>query len=333
MKESSLKKERKNPFPYKIESLKGARVSILSGLLEGASLNIKKNSFVIGSSPEADIVLVDDGIAIEHALITISKSMLGTAVSVKALAEEVVCNDQTVSIESIVTSRGILNLTLAGIELQIAECTNTKIGKNSINKEEVYSTETKETSEKYVAKKKVFGNRITVLLVTILSIFCYGLAFYMSSQSEEAVEREFRDIKKEQVKELKPGEFLAKLRDVISAGGLKDQVSVKMKNKDSIQVIGVIRKGYVSKWETVLEWYDSYPNAPLLISDVTEQKEGRSLPSIALVWYGLEPYAIFSSGKKYRVGDIADSGWKVESISRDSITVVRSDDRVKIGFN
>ncbi|MEM8693432.1 MAG: EscD/YscD/HrpQ family type III secretion system periplasmic domain-containing protein [Pseudomonadota bacterium] len=99
-----------------------------------------------------------------------------------------------------------------------------------------------------------------------------------------------------------------------------------------IRVSGIVSAGQMPQWRGIRSTYDTEfaHIAPLLI-DITEQDDKPPL-AVASVWLGETPELTTRDGATLMLGEITESGWRIETIEANSVQLVRGQQTIIIDF-
>lgn len=304
------------------ETRQGVVLNIQSGLLEGSERFLDNPSFTIGSDTTADIILLDDGIAPTHAMFSISRSLLGVTIAIRALADGVVVNDVPLGIEETTHSQQEIQFTLAGIKLNICD---SKGYTYQLQGSEDHLVENSVESE---SNKSVKPTALAISAVVCFSLSALLFTYSFEQNSPDDNTPVNIEIQSDEGRD----KFLLQLKQKIKDSDLDNLLEAKKKGLNGIEVSGRLQKSSENKWLTVLKWYDAQSNPPMLFNQVNRVSEKNSLPNIRYAWFGDSPYIVLQNNQKLDVGEVTKSGWKVDTIDDKGIMLSQSENRILLKF-
>ncbi len=304
------------------ETRQGVILNIESGLLADSERFIDKPGFVIGSGKEADILLLDEGIAPTHLVISITRSMLGVSISVHALAEGVLLDDNPLEIEETSHSQQELEISVMGVRLKIQDA-----------KGYVYKSDaTEENTTDNTTEPHQQENRLPVFLA-ISAILCFGISTFLFMYSFDTPSLESNNNTDIEVPyDEHRDRFILQLKQKMKEAELDTLLEVRKKSSNGIEVTGNLRNNHDKKWLAVLQWYDAQQNPPLLFNQVNKVTNNHNLPLIKFAWFGKEPYIVLQNNQKVLVGQTINSGWKVDTVDAKGITLSQAENRILLKF-
>ena len=122
------------------------------------------------------------------------------------------------------------------------------------------------------------------------------------------------------------------LNQMIETAGLAKYLTVQSAPGSTLRVSGRVPKAQMQAWRDLRMAWDTYADAPPLVSRVTQMKGLNALPPIAAVRLGDEPYILLASGQNVVPGDTLTDGWTVTEIRPSSFLLTRNGENIDIAF-
>ncbi len=315
-----------------VEKREGVILTFLSGLLAGSERFIDKTNFLVGSSTDADIILLDDGIAPVHFAVGITRSMLGMNITLQAMADGVSLQGKMLQNQEIFNVQKIANIIIDGIELRIQDAKGFQY--NIITSpepdEEVVSEEDNGIVIEHSENEEINKSKQMMMLASAAAA-CLSLGMFIAATNLGGGNDVSNNMQESGRKTPSADKFLIKLKEEIKKNGLESQVRASVGSENSIIVAGNLHNSFVKRWMSVLQWYDVQNSPPLLFNNVSENKKN-NLPKIKYAWFGENPYAVLYNDDKVSIGDTVVGGWVIEAIDTKGIFMSLADRRVLIKF-
>jgi hypothetical protein len=122
------------------------------------------------------------------------------------------------------------------------------------------------------------------------------------------------------------------LRLELDKAGFGSEIRLEMNPSGSLVAAGTIDPSQAAKWRDILKWYDSRPNSPLLVNNVTRSAQMAEMPQLRSVWVDSSPSVVTSTGQTVRVGDTITGGWQIESINRNGVVLTKDGKSTRLTF-
>jgi hypothetical protein len=295
------------------------RLQVIGGLHDGVGLKLDIRDYRIGSSTGADIVLRDDTIAGEHAVLRVERK----GVRIEATGGDV-------GLDSGILTKG------HGCRLGFpAELTfgNTRVRLTGAQDPSLLAAEYYwQAFHSFVVNRPIFSSAVFMLAVTIISVAAMSLPRGSIGQkphsapvpssigsSGSAVEKAVIQLKR-------------RLADY-NIDGIRVSIA-----GDQLTVSGRVGRSSTSDWNSVLKWFDeTYANQIALASSVeivndNETTKGAIQLRLQAVRFGEKPYIIFDDGLHYFEGALLDNGWTIKEIGGQTITLNKGDQTIVIKY-
>jgi pSer/pThr/pTyr-binding forkhead associated (FHA) protein len=294
------------------------KLEIASGLHKGTSVDLTGTSYSIGSSPDCDIVLRDEGVAAEHAQIRID----GGSVSVETQSHPVgIGNGKVLNHQEGCRLRLPATLTFGSTEVIISQ-------EGAV-----------EPSVGQMASRLAVPVAAAILIPVILIVAIASSpdmsatkAPARTAATNSAADTERPTAMGDASTQKPAGEAADELQKRITAAGLEGVTLAA--NGDDIVASGAIPAADHAKWVDAMKWFDrTYAGKASLVSMVSaDRKAGRPPVAIQAVWYGDNPYMIASDGKRYYQGASLNGGWMVRAIQKDKVVLAKGADEFQLTY-
>jgi hypothetical protein len=282
-------------------------LAIEEGLHEGARLKLVSGSYRVGSASDCDIILHDDGVAGQHAVLRVVDGEL----RLEAVGGAIALDPER---------RRMLP---AGSGVKPTLPATVWIGRARL-------TLTGRSAARRIGINAAIAGSGLVVLVGIIA------AYAMTSHPAPARPAMARDNADATVIARMTGgrvsDAAAQLRRTLAATGLSG-IAVTASG-ERVLATGTIESGQAQAWSTAQQAFDAAHGGRLQLGSevrVAQQEEG---PKIALqaVWLGEQPYVLTADGGRHHQGAFLDNGWTIRSITKDGVTFVRGERNFTLTF-
>jgi hypothetical protein len=290
----------------------GIKFEIVAGAHQGAVLTLDGTNYRIGSSPNADIVLSDAGIAPEHAVLRVDRG----SVSVGATGGNI-----TVDRESLPLSRGCrvnlpVSITVGAAQIHLSD------------------------PDQIIQSPGPFRQLLTTAGVTV----CAALAIAIAAQewrgaaglspvavtvgSADAGAAEPSPPQQELSAANAPNPSGPTAEDAMGAlntrldGSKIRSLHISAEN-GRLVATGTLTKQEAAEWAAIQQWFDqTYGGRFVLTTRIEPPSSARALPALQLqsIYYGEpRPYIMTADGEHYFKGAVLDNGWILRDITEDRV--------------
>ncbi|WP_040637791.1 MULTISPECIES: SctD/MshK family protein [Microvirga] len=278
---------------------------VLSGLYCGLTGQLAPGTNVIGSSFDADIVFVEQGLAPHHLSITLRVN----SIEVEALAAG--CN---------VESSG----NIAAGECSVVPLPAvTDLGAMSI----LWSVQGAEPAGSSIAPRLSIPVPALVLLGSIgIGAVSAILSYYGSAGALSANSPDARPESKLTYNLGDNQTIVAAARDMQQEVDKAGLLNIKIGSaKGVVTAEGTVTSASATSWQQVQQWFDQRTEGALTLVNRVITKEEKSPSAIAIeaVWRGPSPYVVVK-GEKYFIGALLDDGWTVDRIEDRRVLLSRN---------
>jgi hypothetical protein len=302
------------------ESDEEPRLQVIGGLHDGVGLKLDIRDYRIGSSTRADIVLRDDTIAAEHAVLRVERK----GVRIEATGGDVGFNGGILAKGHGCRLRFPADLTFGSTRIRLTGAQDHHL---------LAAGHYWEGFRSAIVSRPVFSGACFVLAIAVISFAAMslphggaGLKQHSAPVSSPSVNLASSAAEKAVI------QLKRRLADQ-NIDGIKVSVA-----GDQLTVSGRIGKSATPGWNSVLKWFDeTYANQIALASSVeivndNETAKGALQLRLQAVRFGDKPYIIFDDGMRYFEGALLDNGWTIKEISEQKITLSKADQTIVIKY-
>jgi hypothetical protein len=299
------------------------KLEVLAGVHRGATLTFDKAAdYRIGSSPRADIVLRDPGVAAEHAVLRIESA----AVRIDATRGEV-----SVERKSIPPGHGCRVRLPVELALGEARLRLSRPDADSVLRDARHFFA---QSRKSLADKPIAIASAAICLAVVVTAVAIGRPRAVKVNTAEAktdaiggygpaASRKASATAQQAASELDARLRAAKIRTL--------QVNAV---DGRLVVSGKLIKQQALEWAAIRQWFDqTFGGGIVLAANVTDD-DGPAMPTLQLraIWYGDRPYIISAHGERYYQGAVLDNGWIVRQIGEDHLLLAKAGETVVLKY-
>jgi hypothetical protein len=303
---------------------------VTSGLHVGVSVPMEQRRYCIGSSLAADIVLLDSGIAPEHAVLQVER---------RSVRLEAIGGDVGLPTGLIPKGHGSYLQLPADLALGEATIRIFLPGKDSAAEGiAARSPGRAGSSRSWISSWRAILPVIALCMAGGVTIFAMSMAkpdanmtAPVSTATPGAVAA--GGLAKNKTAELpQMDEVLRDLTIHIDQAGLH---ALKTAVKDGrLTVTGALDKRDAETWSALQRWFDQTYGRQIILSANVSIGEGKAAAPLRLqaVWYGANPYVIAADGAHYYEGSTLDSGWVIREIGADRALLVRNGESLALSY-
>jgi hypothetical protein len=304
-------------------------LEVISGLHAGVVIALEMQRYTIGSSPPADIILHDAGVAPRHAALIIHRHR----VRLEALG-----GDVGLRTGRLPSAHGCY-LRLPA-EFVLGEAT-VRVRPSGPQKPKGWTIEAL-----LKAASRRMRTRTGIGIVSALALCLAGeaLTFAISMTKADADAMAptrlaaLGDAGQQKITEDKSNEP-PRIDDVardlsarLEAAGLHALKAAVV--EDRLMVTGELEMRDSDTWTAVQRWFDQTYGRRVILGSHVNIGEARTTPPLTLqaVWYGANPYVIATDGAHYYEGTVLQSGWTVREIDANRVLLVRGGESVALDY-
>jgi hypothetical protein len=304
------------------EKQAGLKFEVVAGAHRGAVLLLDEGDYRIGSSPDADIVLSDRGVAPGHAMLHVGRG----AVRLSASGADV-----TVEHEPLPVSHGCRVRLPSSFMLGPAEI--------------VLSPSHDNAPDRGIAIRRGLGVAVVIVAGVSLAVVVarglpsrVGLAATVAS-SDDNIGSMPRP----------SGAPSTALPDSASGPTMEDALKALNGRLEAAQIqtlqisaengrlsaTGTLSGQAADKWAAIQQWFDqTYGGRFVLGTTLDPPGAPRTLPALQLsaIWYGERPYIVTADGEHYFTGAVLDNGWIVRDIDENRVLLAKGSETVALKY-
>jgi hypothetical protein len=327
-----------SPPPHAVEGQEGApsaapprrqsaklKFEVVAGTHQGASLLLDWADYRIGSSQDADIVLSDDGVAPEHAVLHVGPG----GVRIDATGGSVTIEHEPLALWRGRRVRLPANVTLGAARIHLAGDGGDDLGPrfNEFGRE---------------LGRRVLHNPLTGAAVLACLVIAVTVARELPQTARAgrdgehtgaaevaASERPTSGANAQSVAEAAARELSTRL----DAANIR---TLRVTTADGrVAVAGKVTKEEAVSWAAIQQWFDqAYSGGIVLTTDISPTAEGRTMPALQLqaIWYGEHPYVLTAGGERYFEGAVLDNGWTIREIGEDRVLLAKGGETVALTY-
>jgi hypothetical protein len=313
------------------------RLEIVTGAHHGAVVTLEPGEYRIGSSPDADIVLSDDGVVAEHAAVHVGPD----GVRVDAIGADVSVGDEPLPHSRGCRLRLPANFSVGAARIELVDlternaaqrtgltlkssallaaavaCVGVIIVITTITARQFSSRVTAGPAQSQAAAARTPAPREPVIVATAAPAAAGVAVPPSAAPSTGAVE-----------------EALAALRGRLAAADIK---SIDITAEDGRLVArGTLSGHETADWPAIQQWFDKTYGSTILLSARIMPGAVPNLPSLQIqaVWYGERPYVMLADGEHYFKGAVLDNGWSIRDILADRLVLAKDGNTVTLTYH
>jgi hypothetical protein len=303
-----------------VESDERPRLQVIGGLHDGVGLELDVRDYRIGSSTGADIVLRDDTIAAEHAVLRVERK----GVRIEATGGDVGLNGGVLAKGHGCRIRFPADLTFGSTRVRLTGAQDRYL---------LAAGQYGQAFHNFIVSRPLFSGASLVLAAAIVSFAAMslphggaGLKIRGDPVPPTSLNSPDSAIEKAVI------QFKRRLADQ-NLDGVKVSAA-----GDQLTVSGRVGRTSTPEWNSVLKWFDeTYANQIVLASSVeivndNETAKGAIQQRLQAVRFGNKPYVILDDGLHYFEGALLDNGWTIKEISEQKITLSKGDQTIVIKY-
>jgi hypothetical protein len=298
------------------------KFEVVAGTHQGAVVMLDRGDHRIGSSPDADIVLSDSGIAAEHAVLRIAHS----TVRIDATGADVMVEQELLPVSRGRRVRLPVSFTLGASRIHLSDSDRDAPGQRLA------------ALGRWVIGKPLTATGLLACFVLAVTVVAQGLPRKLHTV-DLAVTTGFADAGALQHLDLAAAPSTAssegqsaptaedaahKLRARLETANIQTlHVSVV---DGRLAVAGKVSKQDAIAWAAIQQWFDqTYGGRLVLATEVGAASEVRSLPKLQLqaISYGEHRYIVMGDGERYFEGAVLDNGWILREIGEDRLLLAK----------
>jgi Inner membrane component of T3SS, cytoplasmic domain/Inner membrane component of T3SS, periplasmic domain len=307
------------------------KLEVLAGVHRGVTLLLDSAEFRIGSSPQADIILSDPGVAAEHAILRVDRA----GVRIDAIGAEVGVAQDRIPVAHGCRTRLPVDIVLGEAELLLS--------RPDLDAD-LQSRSHLGAAAGWLARKPVTA--AGTLLGFVLAV---TFAVQDGAQTIRA-ERLFTKASRADASDARADfAYIAGPRTADGRataeqaarelGARLDAAKIQGLRVSALDgrltVTGKLGKQEAADWAAIQQWFDqTYGSRIVLTASISAGAERQAMPSLQLqaIWYGEHPYIITTEGARFYQGAVLDNGWIVREIGEDRLLLAREGETVALTY-
>ena len=321
------------------------KLEVTGGFHSGVSLPLDEGTYSIGSTPEADIVLRDPGVATEHALLRIEPG----GVRIEAVGGDLGVGEDLVAQGHGCKLRMPVEIAMGNARLRMSHPGSGKMrpvgnfmARNPLmvaggviccalvvsvaaHKEpspaRVAEAVTEPKPKRAVTEPKVAAIEPKVAATKAAYHSDVDTPAKIGGKAEQAAAQQ-------SAVEEAATQLIAKLK----AMGI---TSLRVTSSDKrVVVAGDLAKREAASWTAVQQWFDETHGGRVVLTANVAIGESKSAPSLRLqaIWFGERPYVITEEGAHFYEGALLDNGWVLQRIAEDRIVLEREGEQLALTY-
>jgi Inner membrane component of T3SS, cytoplasmic domain/Inner membrane component of T3SS, periplasmic domain len=309
------------------------KLEVVAGAHQGAVLMLDRTDYRIGSSPNADIVLSDSGVAPDHAALRVERG----AVRIGATGADVMVEQEPLSLSRGRRVKLPVSFTLGAAQIHLCDPDHADPGRRSGE----------------------FGRWVIHNPLTAAGVLaCFVLAVTVVAQE---LPRTVRTVDAAVTTGPSDAGALAHLTNGLAAGSSTansdrqsvatvedaarelstrlDLANIKTLRVSAVDgrlaVAGQVRQQEALGWAAIQQWFDqTYGDRIVLTTKINTTGETRTMPALQLeaIWYGERPYIVTADGERYFQGAVLDNGWVIRDIGEDRLLLAKDGETVALTY-
>jgi hypothetical protein len=298
-------------------------LEVVGGFHSGVSLALDDGIYSIGSTPDADIVLRDPGVASEHALLRIE----GGGMRIEAMGGDLGVGEELITQGHGCKLRLPVDIAMGDARLRLSHTGAGRAGLLGGNFQPV---------GRFLSKRPFAtagGVIVCALAVSVAArdaptpkvpeaqaaepnLSITKTAFYPDAETLGKYAGRPESPAQPTVEEA-ASQLLARLKS-LSINSLRVTTADKR-----ILVIGSLTKREAPAWASAQQWFDETYSGRVVLTTSVTIGETKGAPNLRLqaIWFGERPYVITEEGAHFYEGALLDNGWVLQRIGDDRIVL------------
>lgn len=296
------------------------KLEVLAGVHRGATLTFDRLAdYRVGSSPRADIVLRDRGVAAEHAVLRIETA----AVRIDATGGAVGVEQKTIPLGHGCRVRLPVEFALGEARLRLSRTDAARHDAGNLLAQARRSLADKPTA---------IASTAICLAVVVTAVAVVRPRVVQVDAAEARTEAKAAAIDAKQKAAATAKEAGRQLEARLRAANI---LGLQVHAVDGRLVVsGKLGKQQKAQWAALRQWFDqTYGGGIVLSANVTDD-DGPAMPKLQLqaIWYGDRPYIITAHGERYYQGAVLDNGWIIRQIGEDRLLLAKAGETVVLKY-
>jgi Inner membrane component of T3SS, cytoplasmic domain/Inner membrane component of T3SS, periplasmic domain len=298
------------------------KFEVIAGAHRGAVLLLDGTDYRIGSSPDADIVLSDPGIAPEHAVLQVDRGR----VRIGATGA-----DMTVGQEPLPLSRGCrvklpVNIALGSAQIRLSDPDGKAPGRELLRQSLTAAAAVACCVLVIAVAVEEWPRAAGILTVAVTA----GSADAGASEHSPAISSAGPAAANAAAT---AEDAVRALNERLDAAGIRT-LRINAEN-GRLAATGTLSAQEAAGWAAIQQWFDqTYGGRIVLTTRIEPPGSARPLPALQLqaIWYGERSYIVTAGGEHYFVGAVLDNGWIIREIGEDRLLLGKDGDTVALTY-
>jgi hypothetical protein len=299
------------------------KFEVVAGAHRGAVLWLDEGDYRIGSSPEADIVLSDHGVAAGHAVLRVGRGAVHLGASGAAV---------TVEREPLPVSHGCRVRLPANFTLGPAQIVLSHSDGNS--------------GARGIGIHRGLAAAVVLAAVGLAVVVARGLPLKAGRAAGLAVAAVSSDDGAGSMSHGGPSMALSASSSGPTAQEVITALNSRLKaaNIETLQIsaengrlsaTGTLSGEAADKWTAIQQWFDqTYGSRFVLATRLDPPAPPRTMPALQLeaIWYGERPYIVTADGEHYFTGAVLNNGWVIRDIDDKRVLLAKDGETVALKY-
>lgn len=287
------------------KSLSGFHLNVTDGAHSGIATAFDGTPYTIGSGGENNLILFGDDLKETHARLT-PAGKLGNQLRIDAVDGPITVGDRgTLRRGEWTTIKEKTSLSMGGATLDVAPIMDpAKLTRGAV----------------MIGSIAILAFLVTYVVATSWSDSSRSINALLSPTTN--VQTSIAPAAPISEAQIAAAKGLSQIR--LGELGIAHLVKMATVDGGSFIMEGLMPDSMRGKWNSFLQWYDTQPNFPTLINNVTMTGAEQDVPAVASVWLGKNPMVEFSDGTKGTIGNQVKGGWSIAGIYTDRVDLSKN---------
>lgn len=302
------------------------KFEVVAGTHAGAVLLLDWADYRIGSSPDADIVLSDEGVAPDHAVLHLGPG----GVRIDATGGSVTIEHEPLALWRGRRVRLPANVTLGAARIHLCGDGGDDLGPRFDQLGRGLG-------------RRLLHNPLTSAAVLACLVIAVTVARELPQSARAGRDGEHSGAAVVGASE-RPTSGAANAQSVAEAAARQLSTRLDAANIRTLRVstadgrvavAGKVTKEEAVSWAAIQQWFDqAYRGDIVLTTDIGPAGESRAMPALQLqaIWYGENPYIVTAGGERYFEGAVLDNGWIIREIGEDRLLLGKGGETVALTY-
>jgi hypothetical protein len=297
------------------------KFEVVAGAHRGAVLLLDEGDYRIGSSPAADIVLSDAGIAAEHAVLRVDRG----AVHLAASGADVMLERQALPVSHGCRVRLPATFALGPSQIHLSQSDENARGHDLAIRQWLGAAAILAGACLAVAVARglppAAGRAADLAAGAVSSVDSAGPPAGPSMAVSGSTSGPTLE---DAIKALNARLEAAKIETL--------QISAE---NGRLSAAGTLTGPAAAEWTAIQQWFDqTYGSRFVLATKLDPPGAARTVPALQLeaIWYGERPYILTADGEHYFTGAVLDNGWVIRDIDQNRVLLAKGGETVALKY-